>query len=63
MISPRTSLMMSPAYMNREHELISVIPFVYGVPSYYACSVNVLKQVTNVERQMEKPRDVMVPLL
>lgn len=49
--------------MNREHELISVIPFLHGIPSYYACSVNVLKQVTNAERQMEKPRDVMIPLL
>lgn len=51
------------AYMNHQHEIISVIPFLHGNPAYYVSSLNVLKQLSDKERFMEKPRELMTAVL
>ncbi|KAJ3487095.1 hypothetical protein NLI96_g3786 [Meripilus lineatus] len=49
--------------MNHQHEIISVIPFLHGNPAYYVSSLNVLKQLSDKERFMEKPRELMTAVL
>ncbi|KAJ3486335.1 hypothetical protein NLI96_g4303 [Meripilus lineatus] len=51
-------------FMSHKHEIISIVPFIWGRPAYHVGSLNAIKQILEAEqRRTIKPRDLMVPLL
>ncbi|KAF9552735.1 cytochrome P450 [Agrocybe pediades] len=51
------------AYFDHKHDVISMVPWLHGQPSFYICSLDVTKQLLSDETRMYKPRELSVPLL
>ncbi|KIM45804.1 hypothetical protein M413DRAFT_440842 [Hebeloma cylindrosporum] len=51
------------AYFNQKYDIISMVPWLHGQPSYYTGSLEVAQQLLSNEGRLNKPRKLSSPFL